>query len=108
MAPGIRVLPLPNSFRPYLVLMSGKMIVKTTTGCQLEMCVKEVGGKAVLATGWPKFAITHNLKIGYLLFFKKLTTKEYRVVVFDYSCCEVVGRCPEHPRSMRRFHAGEE
>jgi hypothetical protein len=56
----------------------------------------------------PEFAIAHNLKIGYLLFFKKLTAREYRVVVFDYSCCEVVGRCPEHPRSMRRLRADEE
>jgi hypothetical protein len=26
----------------------------------------------------------------------------------DYSCCELVGRCPEHPRSMRRLQAAEE
>jgi hypothetical protein len=30
------------------------------------------------------------------------------VVVFNYSCYEVVGRCPEHPRSMRRLQAAEE
>jgi hypothetical protein len=42
------------------------------------------------------------------MFFKKRTTKEYRVVIFDYSCCEIVGRCPEHPRSMRRLLAEEE
>jgi hypothetical protein len=30
------------------------------------------------------------------------------VVVFDYSCCEVVGRCPEHPYNMRRLQAAEE
>jgi hypothetical protein len=48
------------------------------------MSVKEVSGKAVLEAGWaPEFAVAHNLKIGYLLFFKKLTAKEYRVVVFD-------------------------
>jgi hypothetical protein len=37
-----------------------------------------------------------------MLFFKKLGAKEYRVVVFDYSCSEVVGRCPQHPHSMKR------
>jgi hypothetical protein len=42
------------------------------------------------------------------MFFKKLTAREYRVVVFDYSCCEVVGRFPEHPHSMRRHQADEE
>jgi hypothetical protein len=103
MAPGIGVLPLLDGFRPYLGPVPGKMIIKTTTGCQWEM-----SGKAVLEAGWPKIMVAHNLKIGYLLFFKKLTAKEYRVVVFDYSCCEVVGRCPKHPRSMRRLQAAEE
>jgi hypothetical protein len=72
------------------------------------MSFKEVSGKAVLEAGWPEFMVAHNLKIGYLLFFKKLTAREYRVVIFDYSCCEVVGRCSEHPRSMRRLHADDE
>jgi hypothetical protein len=108
MAPGITVLPLPGGFRPYLGLVPGKMIIKTIAGCQWEMSVKEVSGKAVLEAGWPEFVVAQNLKIGYLLFFKKLTAREYRVVVFDYSCCEVVDRCPEHPRSMRRLQATEE
>jgi hypothetical protein len=74
------------------------------------MSVKEISDKSVLETDWPEFTVAHNLKIGYLLFFKKLTAKEYRVVVvvFDYSCCEVVGRCPEYPGSMRRLQADEE
>jgi hypothetical protein len=72
------------------------------------MSIKEMSGKAVLEAGWPEFTISHNLKIGYLLFFKKLTAREYRVVVFDYSCCEVVGMCPEHPHGMRRLQADEE
>jgi hypothetical protein len=33
MAPGIGVLPLSDSFRPYLGPVPGKMIIKTTTGC---------------------------------------------------------------------------
>jgi hypothetical protein len=33
-APGIKVLPLPDGFRPYLGPVSGKMIIKTTTGGQ--------------------------------------------------------------------------
>jgi hypothetical protein len=102
MALGIGLLPLPDAFMPFLIPVQGKMIVQTTTGCSWEMVVKKVSGKAVLEAGWPEFAIAHNLKIGYLLFFKKLTPKEYRVVVFDYSCCEVVGMCPDHPKSMKR------
>jgi hypothetical protein len=72
------------------------------------MSVKEVSGKAVLEVGWTEFTVAHNFKIGYLLFFKKLTTREYRVIVFDYSYCEVVSRCLEHPRSIRRLQAAEE
>jgi hypothetical protein len=72
------------------------------------MSVKEVSSKAILEAGWPEFWVAHNLKIGYLMFFKKLTTREYRMVVFDYCCCEFVGRCPEHPRSMRRLPAADE
>jgi hypothetical protein len=79
-APGIGVLPLPNGFRPYLGPVPGKMIIKTTTSYQWKM-----SGKAVLEAGWPEFVVAHNLKIGYLLFFKKLTAREYRVVVLDYS-----------------------
>jgi hypothetical protein len=33
MPPGIEVLPLPESFRPYLGPVPGQMIMKTTTGC---------------------------------------------------------------------------
>jgi hypothetical protein len=69
---------------------------------------RRISGKTVLEAGWPEFLVAHNLKIGYLMFFKKLTAREYRVVVLDYSCCELVGRCPEHPRSMRRLQAAEE
>jgi hypothetical protein len=57
MASRIVVLPLPNGFRPYLGLVPGKMIIKTTTGGQWEMSVKEVSGKAVLEAGWPEFAV---------------------------------------------------
>jgi hypothetical protein len=42
------------------------------------------------------------------MLFKKITAKDYRVVVFDYPCCEVVGMCPQHPKSMRRLQEDEE
>jgi hypothetical protein len=35
------------------------------------MNIGEVSGKDVLKDGWAYFTIAHNLKIGYLLFFKK-------------------------------------
>jgi hypothetical protein len=91
MAPGIGVLPLPDGFRPYLSPVPGKMIIKITTGCQWEMSVKEVSDKAVFEAGWPEFTFAHNLKIGYILFLKKVTSRVCRVAVFN-SCYEVVGR----------------
>jgi hypothetical protein len=54
MAPGIGVLPLVDGFRPYICPVPGKMIIKITTGCQWEMNVKEVSGKAVLEAGWAR------------------------------------------------------
>jgi hypothetical protein len=97
MAPGIRVLPLPDAFMPYLASVPRKMIVKATTGWQWEMNIRDVSGKTVLEAGWTDFAVTHNLKIGYMLFFfRKLSAREYKVVVFDYACREIVGRCPQH------------
>jgi hypothetical protein len=85
MDPGIRVLPLPDAFRPYLGPVPRKMIVKTTTSYQWEMDIKEVSGRAVLEAGWSDFTVAHNLKIGYMMFFKKLSARDYRVVVLDYS-----------------------
>jgi hypothetical protein len=41
MAPGIGVLTLPDTFMPYLGPVSGKMIMKTTTGCQWQMNIRE-------------------------------------------------------------------
>jgi hypothetical protein len=78
---GIGVLPLPYGFRPFLGPMPGKRIIKTTTGCQWKMSIKEVSGKAVLEASWPEIIVAQNLKIGYLPFFNNLTTREYRVVV---------------------------
>jgi hypothetical protein len=43
-----------------------------------------------------------------MIFFKKLSAREYIVAVFDYSCCEVVGRCPQHPHFMKRPDEDEE
>jgi hypothetical protein len=31
--------------------------------------------------------------------FKKLGVKECKIVVFNYSCCKVVGGCHEHPEA---------
>jgi hypothetical protein len=43
-----------------------------------------------------------------MLFFKKLSAREYTVFVFDYLCFEVVGRCPQHSHFMKRPNEDEE
>lgn len=102
-ASGLGKLQIPDGFREYLGSLPRKMIVRTYTGCSWEIKVKEVDGKAVLDQGWPAFAIAHNLQVGYFLTFKKLNDDEYRVVIFDYSCCEVVTKCPDHGDATRRI-----
>ena len=35
--------------------------------------------------------------------FKKLAPTKYKVIIFDYSFCEVVKKCPEYPTNCRRI-----
>jgi hypothetical protein len=37
-----------------------------------------------------------------MLFFKKLSAREYTLIILDYSWCEVVGRYLQHPDSRKR------
>jgi hypothetical protein len=83
MAPGLWVIHILDSFMPYLG--SGDITIKTTTGCNWSIKLKDVNGKPSLDHSWPTFAIAHKLQIGYFLFFKNITLKEYIVVIFDYS-----------------------
>jgi hypothetical protein len=38
-------------------------------------------------------SIAHDLRVGYMLTFEKIGTREYHMSIFDYSCCEVVMNC---------------
>jgi hypothetical protein len=58
--------------------------------------MKYVDGKAILDQGWPAFSISHDIKIGYMLTFEKNVDNVYYVAIFDYTCCEVVTKCPAH------------
>jgi hypothetical protein len=60
----MRVLPLVDGFMCYLGPVPGTIIVKTIRGCQWEMNIEEVRGKAVLEAVWADFAISQNPKIG--------------------------------------------
>jgi hypothetical protein len=37
-----------------------------------------------------------------MLSFKNINTKEYYVAIFDYTCCEVVRKCPTHAEKFAR------
>ena len=92
---------------PCLGPVPGKITIRTTTGCNWDIKVKYVNGKAILDQGWPWFVIAHELGIRHLLFLKKLYAKDYRVVIFE-SCCEVVKKFSEHQESFKRIVVEEE
>ena len=103
-APGLGFLPISASFRPYLHQVPDTITLKTITGCTWDITIRDINGRACLDQGWPAFAIAHNLKIGYFL---TLTAKVYKVVIFNYSCAEVVERCPDQPEAFQRYVDGE-
>jgi hypothetical protein len=51
---------------------------------------------AFINQGWTAFAVAHQLKVGQFLTFRKVSSSEYSVVIFDHPCTEVVSRCPYH------------
>ena len=102
---GLGMLPIPDAFGPNLGPIPSKIILRTNTGCNWEIALKEVDGRAVLNQGWPAFAIAHQLRVCYMLSFKKISQKEYRVVIFDYTCCELVAKCPQQADVFKRIDA---
>jgi hypothetical protein len=104
MAYGIGVLPLPDGFMSYLGPVP---IVKTTTGCQWEMSVKEVSGKAVLESSWPEFAVSCNLKITTSSSSRSSLQRSTR---WSSSTTPAMRLLPgtRNPHSMRRLQVDEE
>jgi hypothetical protein len=47
------------------------------------------------------FAIAHQLKIGQFLTFKKVSSFEFSVIIFDHTCTEVMTRFPDHGDATR-------
>jgi hypothetical protein len=110
---GQGTLPIPNACIPYLGPVLGKITLMTYTSFKWDIKKKkisfetedikiyEVNNTAVLSQGRPAFTIAHALKVGYFLIFKKLNLKEYKLVIFDYSCCQVMKKCPNHEDATR-------
>ena len=82
--------------------MPAEIILRTNTGCVWTITLADLNGKACLDCGWAAFTITHQLHIGYLLMFKKITAKEFKMIIFKKIGCEVVKQCSEHPENVRK------
>jgi hypothetical protein len=65
------------------------------------MTTRKEGNDTFIDRGWAAFAITHQLKIGQFLTFKKASSFAYNVVIFDHTCTEVMTRCPDHGDATR-------
>jgi hypothetical protein len=81
-----------NSFGPIL----WKITILTNTGCSWTITSKYDGGKAIIDQGWAPFAISHDPRVGYFSSFRRDAPGIYQVVIFDYTCTEVMTRCPDH------------
>ena len=46
--------------------------------------------------------LTHDLHIGCLLMFKKIAEKEFKVIIFNKSGCELVKQCSQHPENLMK------
>jgi hypothetical protein len=65
------------------------------------MTTGKEGDDAFIDQGWASFAIAHHLKIGQFFTFKKVSTFEYSVVIFDLTFTEVMSKCPDHGDATR-------
>jgi hypothetical protein len=90
------MLAIPEEFKPYFGKDPEKITLRTYNRCNWDITMRIVDGKAVLDQGWPTFTIAHDLRVGYMLTFKKISTIEYHMAIFDYCSCEVVTNSPAH------------
>ncbi|KAK1610512.1 hypothetical protein QYE76_034185 [Lolium multiflorum] len=89
-------LMIPKAFVKWFGEIPSNIIVTINIGCNWRMTTRREGNDAFIDQGWTAFAIAHQLKVGQFLTFKKVSSFEYSVVIFDHTCIEVVSRCPYH------------
>nr|XP_051189935.1 uncharacterized protein LOC127303218 [Lolium perenne] len=85
----------------WFVEIPSNIIVTTNTGCYWRMTTVRKGGDAYIDQGWAAFAVAHQLQIGQFLIFKKVSTFQYNVVIFDHTCTEVMTMCRYHGDATR-------
>nr|XP_051229182.1 B3 domain-containing protein At4g01580-like [Lolium perenne] len=88
--PTVGRLMIPTAFVKWFRVIPSNIIVTTNTGCNWRMTTRREGNDAFIDQGWTAFAVAHQLKVGQFLTFRKVSSLEYSVVIFDHTCTEVV------------------
>ncbi|KAK1607568.1 hypothetical protein QYE76_031241 [Lolium multiflorum] len=87
----LEVISIPSRVLPWFYGGCPESInLKMSTACTWIVDLKQQDGNVLMDKGWPEFVKAHDLKVGYLLTFKKLDTKSLQVLIFGYNCCEKV------------------
>ncbi|KAK1618676.1 hypothetical protein QYE76_024193 [Lolium multiflorum] len=89
----LEVISIPSRVLPWFYGGCPESInLKMSTACTWIVDLKQQDGNVLMDKGWPEFVKAHDLKVGYLLTFKKLDTKSLQVLIFGYNCCAVLGQ----------------
>ncbi|KAK1618660.1 hypothetical protein QYE76_024177 [Lolium multiflorum] len=94
-------LMIPKAFVKWFGDIPSNIIVTTNTGCNWRMTTRREGDDAFIDQGWTAFAVAHHLKVGHFVTFRRVSSLEYSVVIFDHTCTEVVRRCSYHGDDTR-------
>ncbi|KAK1628619.1 hypothetical protein QYE76_002934 [Lolium multiflorum] len=86
-------LRIPQVFVRWFGEVPSNIILKTNTGCNWRMTMAREGDDVYNDQGWAASAIAHQLQVGQFLIFKRVSSFEYSVVIFDHTCSEVLTRC---------------
>ncbi|KAK1660591.1 hypothetical protein QYE76_048750 [Lolium multiflorum] len=77
---------IPQDFVKWFGEISSNIIVRTNTGCNCRITTMREGDDTYIDQGFEGFAVAHQLKVGHVLTFKKLSSFEYSVVIFNFTC----------------------
>ncbi|KAK1632273.1 hypothetical protein QYE76_006588 [Lolium multiflorum] len=97
----LEVITIPSRVLPWFYGGCPESInLKMSTACTWIVDLKQQDGNVLMDAGWPEFVKAHDLKVGYLLTFKKIDTKSLQVLIFGYNCCEKVIWCSGYHPSL--------
>ncbi|XP_071680447.1 B3 domain-containing protein At1g49475-like [Lolium perenne] len=85
-------LRIPQDFVRWFGEIRSNIIVTTNTGCNWRMTTVREDDDAYIDQGWAGFAVAHQVQVDQFLIFKKVSSFEYSVVIFDHTCTKVMTR----------------